>query len=200
MKKTLLIILTTIVTLPLLAQEEKWCGQEFNSVFQSLTSGQFDGTVNGIITLKNAAGVETILDFQAGKSNLVIEKNEYAVYDVSTKRYTGYTTSGKTKIQYRTYASANGIGVQLNGQLFENSTIDGACWCTVQNIVFDYKQEPGMEYLVLIFEKEVKISNWQYLLRTKYTEKPDNLKELKQLEQEQIIMPKSILTFAIKRT
>ena len=79
----------------------------FPSVFANVKSGKFEGTANGVLLLKNPEGRNFILDFQGGSCNLTIDEDESEVYDVSTKFYLAQTTSGKTRVKYRTYGLAN---------------------------------------------------------------------------------------------
>ena len=69
------------------AQQEEKMESEFNSVFQSLSTGYFTGTLNGVLFLKNSRNIEVILDFQGTNSFLSIEKEDEEVYDKSYKNY-----------------------------------------------------------------------------------------------------------------
>jgi len=171
----------------------------FNSVFQKLESGNFSGTTNGIFVIENLNGVETILDFQGSFGKLEIVKDEYEVYDVSTKKYTGKTTSGKTEIRYETYAWANSIGIYLADQWFELSAIDGASDMVLNGIDYYYIAEQSAEYLIINLSKELILSNWQFLIRTEHTMEPDNINELKPKKKSIKILPNSTIVFAINR-
>lgn len=174
-------------------------GDEFNSVFQNLKSGNFSGTTNGILVIENLNGSETILDFQGSFGKLEVEKDEHEVYDVSTKRYTGVTTSGRTTIRYETYAWANSIGIYLADQWFELSAIDGACVMVLNGIDYHYKAEKSTEYLVINISKKLTLSNWQFLIRTEHTIEPENTNELKPKKKTIKILPNSTIVFAINR-
>lgn len=174
-------------------------GEGFNSVFQEMENGEFSGTTNGVIFVEIENRNEIILDFQGSFGALKIEKDPDKVYDVSIKSYHGKTTSGKTEIKYETYAWANEIGIKLNEQWFELTAIDGASDMVLNGINYFYKKESKTEFLVIQIDKELTLSNWQYLIRTEHTMNPENVEELKEKEKEIKILPNSTLVFAINR-
>lgn len=174
-------------------------GKGFSSVFQNLDSGKFKGSINGILIIKGSDGKQNMLDFQGSNAQLNIIKEIEEVYDVSTKIYTGKTTSGKTEIKYETYATANGIGIYLNGEWYEITGIDGACDLVIDGLEYSYFLENKTEYLVLQIVKTIELSNWQYLLRTEHKTKPENIDELKPKEKIIKLLPKSTLVFVISR-
>ena len=81
------------------------------------------------------------MDFQGIYAKLEIEKDEDEVYDLSYKKYTGKTTSGKTTIKYETYAFANSFGIELNGEYYDLSLIDGACDLIINGLEYSYESE-----------------------------------------------------------
>ncbi len=174
-------------------------GKGFKSVFKNEISGNYKGTTNGVLFIKNENGNETILDFQGSYGSLKIEKDSDEVYDVSTKCYYGQTSSGKTEIRYKTYALANGIGINQNGQWYELSAIDGSCDLVINGINYTYKAELRTEYLIIFVEKELVLNNWQYLIKTEHTMNPNNINDLKKKKKEIKILPNSTIVFAIKR-
>ncbi len=174
-------------------------GKVFNSIFQNYETGEFEGTTNGVLIIKNWNGSEVILDFQGSFGSLQIEIDSNEIYDVSTKIYYGKTTSGKTEIKYETYGLANGISIKMNGQWFELSAIDGACDLIINGLKYTYKTEPTVEYLIITIEKEIALSNWKYLLTTENIKEPNNIDKLKGKETIIKILPKSVIVFAIKR-
>lgn len=93
-------------------------GNSFTSVFQNITSGNFNGTINGVLIIKDDQNKKSLLDFQGSNASLTIEEDIDKVYDVSFKRYTGTTTSGKTEINYNTYAYANGLRIKLKDEYY----------------------------------------------------------------------------------
>ena len=175
--------------------EEKYKDHDgFHSVFQNLASGNFKGTANGVLFVKrNPAGNDIILDFQGGKADLKIEKDEYEMYDLSTKIYQGFTTSGRSQVKYETYASANGIAIQLNNEWYGLSVIDGACDMAIQGIEFVYKAESTAEYLILRISKELILTNWPILNEGAGDDTSEYIRRTI------ILLPESTLVFAIKR-
>ncbi|MEL6672845.1 MAG: hypothetical protein AAFR61_11660 [Bacteroidota bacterium] len=165
----------------------------FQTVFMDMASGNFPGTVNGVLFFQRSSGQEVILDFQGSKAQLELQPDENEIYDVSTKVYTGTTTSGRTRIKYQTYASANGISMEVNGQWFELSIIDGACDMAIHGLEFTYKVEEETEYLILRVSKPLKLTNHRYLYDTYQDQEYEDKK------QSLILLPESTLVFAIKR-
>lgn len=158
-------------------------GIGFDSVFQNIESGNFSGTVNGILIVKDSRNKKSLLDFQGSNAKLEIEKDKEEVYDVSYKKYVGKTTSGKTKVKYQTYGSANSFGIELKGEYYEFSLIDGACDLIINGLEYSYLSEKDAEYLIIRITKPIKLTN-------NYKNKV--LKSIK-------ILPSSTLIFAIKR-
>jgi hypothetical protein len=158
-------------------------GNGFDSVFQNLESGNFSGTVNGILIIENSKNKESLLDFQGSYAKLEIEKDEHEVYDLSYKKYIGKTTSGKTEIKYQTYGSANSFGIEFKGEFYELSLIDGACDLIINGLEYSYESEKSTEYLIIQVTKEIELKN-SYKSKVR--------KSIK-------VMPNSTLIFAIKR-
>ena len=169
-------------------------GESFNSVFQNLEKGKFTGTVNGVLFIKDSQDKEIILDFQAGKSELNIVKDSTEMYDVSTKEYLGWTTSGKTKILYSTYADANKLSIELSSGVFKIGTHDGASDMVVNGINYHYKSELHTEYLVLRIEKDRVLDNfWWHRHQGVLPKKAHELKK------EIVIQANSVIVFAINK-
>ena len=158
-------------------------GNGFDSVFQNLESGNFSGTINGILIVNDFLDQEWLFDFQGSYAKLDIEKDEHEVYDVSYKKYTGKTTSGKTEIKYETYAYANSIGIEFNGEYYNLSLIDGACDLVINGLEYSYKSEKNAEYLIIRITKEIELMN-------RYDSKIRKAIKL---------LPNSTLVFAINR-
>jgi hypothetical protein len=173
-------------------------GKVFNSIFQDLTSGEYFGTVNGLLIIKSNNNEDLILDFQGSESKLTIKPDSNEMYDVSWKTYQGKTTSGKTEIEYQTYGSANSIAVKLNDIWFDFSLIDGACYQVINGLKYSYKTDNLTEYLIIRITNEITLSNWHYLFRTEHTINPNNINTLKPKEKTIKILPESVLIFAIK--
>lgn len=160
----------------------------FESVFKDIKSGTFSGTANGVLFIKNSKEESFILDFQGSVANLEMVEDDDNVYDVSSKNYIGYTTSGKTKIEYETYAMANELIITLSFGTFQAGLIDGACDLLIKGLSYYYKAEKDTEYLILRVEKPIKMTNFFSL--------PDNMRSK---EQNIFLEPNSTLIFAIKR-
>ncbi len=174
-------------------------GKGFSSVFQQMDKGEFLGTANGVLFIKTEDDKDLILDFQGSNGALEIQKDLDEVYDVSTKSYYAKTTSRQSEIRYETYGLANGIGIKLNEQWFELTAIDGGCDLVIDGIKYTYKAESRTEYLVLVVEKELELSNWQYLIRTEHKMNPNNIDELREKRKKLKLLPNSAIVFAIKR-
>ena len=174
-------------------------GRGFNSVFKQLASGQFSGSVNGILILKNYENKKAILDFQGSDAELNIEKDSNEIYDISTKIYKGVTTSGKTKIEYKTYGMANELAINIYNYWFSFSTIDGGCDLVINGLDYYYELEESTEYLILKVTHEIELTNWQDIKKNEFTRNPNNIDELKQKEKTIKILPNSVLVFAINR-
>ena len=158
-------------------------GNGFDSVFQDLESGNFKGTVNGILIVQDAEQKESLLDFQGSYAKLEIEKDEHEVYDLSYKNYIGKTTSGKTEIKYQTYGSANSFGIKFKEEFYELSLIDGACDLIINGLEYSYESEKSTEYLIIRVTKEIELKN---SIKSKVR------RSIK-------VLPNSTLIFAIKR-
>ena len=158
-------------------------GNGFDSVFQDLESGNFNGTVNGILIVKDSDNKESLFDFQGSYAKLEIEKDQDEVYDLSYKKYIGKTTSGKTEIKYQTYGSANSFGIEFKGEFYELSLIDGACDLIINGLEYSYESEKNAEYLIIRVTKEIELKN-SYKSKVR--------KSIK-------VLPNSTLIFAIKR-
>jgi len=185
MKKILIVFL--IPFLNILGQDY-WFHKPFNSVFQNFKTGNYSGTINGVLVIKNYRGEKIILDFQGSKCELNLEHDKHEVYDVSYKTYSGETTSGKSKIYYITYAQANLLKLIIDKKLYIVGMIDGACDQVIEGLDYEYVAEKSTEYLILKYLKPVKLINWNYKLGK--AELP---------KEEIIIQPSSVLVFAIKR-
>jgi hypothetical protein len=159
--RNLIIILLTFMSFSTFGQNDSSSidGNGFDSVFQNLDSGNFSGTTNGILIVKDSENKESLLDFQGSFAKLEIEKDEDEIYDLSYKKYTGKTTSGKTTIKYETYSYANSFGIELNGEWFDLSLIDGACDLVINGLEYSYESEKNAEFLIIRITKEIELMN-----------------------------------------
>lgn len=154
-------ILVSLLTISTFGQDHLASidGNKFKSVFQNLKYGNFKGTINGILIVQDSKKQETLIDFQESSSQLNIEYDEEEIYDVSYKKYTGESTSGKTKVRYITYASSNSFTLELNKEHFQLSLIDGACDLIINGLEYSYASEKSTEFLIITFTKEVVLLN-----------------------------------------
>lgn len=159
--QSLIIILLTFISISSFGQNNypAISGNGFNSVFQNLETGKFIGTINGVLIVRDSENKESLLDFQGSYAKLEIEKDEHEVYDLSYKKYYGKTTSEKTEIRYETYASANSFGIELSGEYYDLSLIDGACDLVINGLEYSYESEKSAEYLIIRITKEIKLMN-----------------------------------------
>ena len=169
-------------------------GPEFNSVFQNLSTGEFGGTINGVLFISNENNEKTILDFQAGNAKLTMVTDHNMVYDVSTKLYTGHTTSGKTKIFYSTYSGANKLTIVLSSGHFTAGSHDGASDMVINGVNYVYQAEREMEYLVVTTDRDIKMDNFWWLRGKGHD--PAKAHELKK---EITLITNSSIVFSIKR-
>ena len=209
MKSRTIIILSAlcILTINILygqPAQMKFNDSYFLSVFTDIRSGKFIGTANGILLFKTPDDKNLILDFQGSLCNLTIEEDTDEVYDVSTKIYLAQTTSGKTHIRYQTYGMANELNIEYQGQFYNIGILDGAHDMVVDGLSYQYISEQGTEYLILRTEKELRLSNYRFLLdeliNTRKDDIMDNIqKEVIEKEQFLLLQPNSVIIFAIKR-
>jgi len=174
-------------------------GTGFKSIFQKLDSGEYKGTVNGLLIIQDLNKVETILDFQGSDSKLSIKPDPDKIYDESTKIYKGKTTNKNTEIEYRTYYWANAFAIKLNDNWYGLSIIDGDCSFVIDGLEYAYKRDKSTEYLILQFTSEITLSNYNYLVKAEPNMNRDKVPILKKMEKKIKILPNSVVVFAIKR-
>ena len=186
------------------AEQMKFNEEHFHSVFAKVKSGKFEGTANGVLLLMNPEGQNFILDFQGSSCNLTLDEDDDEVYDVSTKSYLAHTTSGKTRVIYRTYAFANELNIEYQEQFYSVGIIDGACDLVIDGLSYAYMSEAETEYLILTIKKELRLSNRHFLVDKLISVENENKQERinEEIKKEQFIrlQPNSVIVFAIKRT
>jgi hypothetical protein len=116
------------------------------------------------------------------------------IYDVSIKEYVGWTTSGKTKIFYSTYADANKLSIELSSGIFKIGSHDGASDMVLNGMNSHYQSELNTEYLVVSFEKDLVLDNYRWLIHQDIL--PPKAHELKK---EIVIQANSVLVFAMNK-
>ncbi|PKQ62089.1 hypothetical protein BZG02_14255 [Labilibaculum filiforme] len=194
MKRIIAVLLLNFLIISTYSQEygKYKIEKNFNSVFKNLEKGKFAGTINGVLFIKDTKDKEVILDFQAGKAILNIVHDSTEMYDVSTKEYIGWTTSGKTKIYYSTYSSANKLSIELSSGIFKIGSHDGASDMVVNGINYHYKSELHTEYLVLTIEKDLVLDNFWWLRHQGILPK-----KAYELKKEIVIQANSVIIFAM---
>ena len=125
------------------------------------TFGQnFNGTVNGILIVKNSQNKKLLFDFQASSANMKIETDdEWDGPNNLDETYTGKTTSGKTNIKYNLYNLASSLGIELNGEWFEISNRDGASDFLLPGLEYSFEYEKNTKYLILSVTKKLELTN-----------------------------------------
>jgi len=171
-----------------------WWENKNSSIFNKIDSGSYSGITYGYLKLENNGSV-LILDFQSTKTSLEIVKDPYQVYDNSTKKYSTKTTSGKTILNYETYALANVLTVVLNGEQYQIGTIDGACDMPIEGMAFNYCNETTTEYLTLYVEKSIELTTTIQLMKERKLNYPD----AKKIANQVTLLPGSTLIFTIKK-
>lgn len=189
-----------LLSLPLIAQRNQTVinNKEFNSVFSKVKTGNFNGTANGVLFIRNTELQEVILDFQGCKACLNIEAELEEVYDVSTKRYRASTTSGKTSIEYNTYNYGNELIIKLPRDTFQVGLLDGASDAVIDGVKYFYKAEKETEYLILKIEKVLILSNFRTLING-MKRNGETLESIKPKEKLLQLLPNSVIVFAINR-
>ncbi len=181
------------------SKQLKFSEKEFTSAFRNKKAGIFTGTANGVLLFRESGEKNVILDFQGSASTLVLERDPHEMYDVSYKNYTAFTTSGKTKIEYRNYAMANKLIIFYGNQEFEVGVFDGAYDMVIDGLSYDYMIEKDTEYLILHVEKELMLSNRFFLLKA-INYNPDNIEqEVVKKERFIYLQPGSAIVLAISR-
>ena len=164
------------------------------SIFNSVKSGQFQGTTSGYIQVVNNKDT-LLLDFQSSKTTLSITKDPEEVYDNSTKTYSTQTTSGKTIFTYDIYNLANILKVVFNGEHYSIGNIDGASDTPIFGLSFHYSHEKNTEYLTLFITKPLQLTTTRQLMKTKNI----NYIEAQKVSKTIVILSGSTIIFTIKK-
>ncbi|MBK9580384.1 MAG: hypothetical protein IPO48_00140 [Saprospiraceae bacterium] len=171
-----------------------WWANKENSIFQSVHNGQFSGTTTGYFQIVNNKDT-LLLDFQATKTTLNVNKVKYEVYDDNTKLYSTQTTSGKTTLQYETFMLANVMTIVLNGVYYGIGVFDGASDIPIFGLTFNYCHENNIEYLTLFVTKPLRLTTSAYLFNkgnVSYQEASKNEKAI-------TVLPGSTIILTIKK-
>jgi hypothetical protein len=128
-------------------------GSGFKSCFQKLKSGDFSGSMSGVLLLvKNGSTNVITHNFLKEKSvlNIVYDKDE--VYDVSRKNY--LTQKSGIKLRYTTYCFANCFELIINGDTCRYNVIDGGCDLVIDGLEWRYYADDDRELLFLNVTKD----------------------------------------------
>jgi hypothetical protein len=128
-------------------------GHVFKSLFQKNIEGQYRGSVKGMLAFESKTGVKSTFSFSEDSVNLNIVLDPDSIYDVSFKNY--ILKKEDLHLEYRTYAMANALYINLGGTKYQLSLIDGACDNVINGLEYEYKTTPGKELLILNFTDKV---------------------------------------------
>jgi hypothetical protein len=128
-------------------------GPGFNSCFQCLESGDFPGSLSGVLHIvKNGSKNVWSCQFRNEKSLLHIVYDEYEVYDVSRKNY--LFQSDGINLRYTTYCLANCFEIIVNGDTCDFNVIDGGCDLVIDGLEWQYRADDDRELLFLNVTKD----------------------------------------------
>jgi len=130
-------------------------GLGFTSCFSSIKEGNFNGQINGIMNITHINGDSLAFSFKSNNVLLSVTHDIDEVYDISAKMYKFQSNDRNLQIEYSTYASANSLKIQLNGETFLKGGIDGACDLVINGLSYEYTTIRNSEYLMLWFTKDV---------------------------------------------
>lgn len=148
------IVFLLLISMSIAAQEKTVEeGKGFNSVFQKVKSGEFDGNANGYIQIKDKNGKILMSSFIDEKSQLNIVPDKNKIYDVSFKNY--IVENSNIKIRYTTYNYANVFKIIIPDGEYQLNLIDGSCEGIIKWLKFEYFETDKMELLILYFVKDV---------------------------------------------
>jgi len=201
MRQIILVIIITLISkvsalgqFPNDSTYASWWENKHSSIFNNIDSGSFSGITYGYLEIENNGNV-LVLDFQSTETRLEIVKDPYQVYDNSTKKYSTKTTSGRTILNYDTYALANVLTIILNDKQYRIGIIDGACDLPIEGMAFNYCNETTIEYLTLYVEKPLCLTNTRQLMK----EKNINYPVAKEIAKKVTLLPGSTIIFTIKK-
>lgn len=133
-------------------------GTGFNSCFSQIKEGTFKGQVGGILKITTVKGETVTVPFNSDPALLSIVPDPDEVYDISFKKYRVESADGKVQLEYKTYAFANALELQLNRKTYELGGIDGSCDAVINGLEYEYLNNKQSEYLLLHFTKDVGLS------------------------------------------
>lgn len=96
--------------------------------------------------------------FNSDPALLSVVPDPDEVYDISFKKYQVESVDGKVQLEYKTYAFANALQIQMDGKTYELGGIDGSCDAVINGLEYEYVNNKQSEYLLLHFTKDVGLS------------------------------------------
>lgn len=172
----------------------------FNNNDTAIKVKAFDGEGSGLLFISDMNNNELCLDIKCSEAKLLIIPDTEAVYASHYYEYKVKTTSGKTEIKYTTYSLANEISINIFDNIFAKSNIDGAPDQPIDGINFKSFKEDSIEYLSLIFEKDIVLDNRQFLFNSDPSISSENYDIWKNRVKQIKIIKNSVLFFAINKS
>jgi len=153
--KVLLVLFLSVISISLRAQYGPYAeeGKGFNSVFQKLESGSFQGRVSGILNMHHINGDGFTYSFFEDSMSLKVEKDFDYVYDISYKHYA--VKKGEMELDYRTYYNAHRLKITIGNKTYDFNLIDGSCEAVMKGLDYTYLAEEDKELLFIYFSQDV---------------------------------------------
>jgi len=125
----------------------------FNTTFNKLKAGSFNGYADGMMQFEYINGNKLIATFSKDSAQLIIKPDTLEIYDISTKHYSVKTK--EIQIDYLTYSAANDIRLTIGSNMYILSLIDGACMLAIDGLDYEYIPDGDKELLILHFSDKV---------------------------------------------
>jgi hypothetical protein len=177
--------------------DSKYKSQKANkesSIFRKFNHGKFYGTTTGYLQIARGQDT-TVLNFQASPTTLELTKDNGPAYDNCTKKYSTKTTNGKTFLTYEVYSLANSITLVFGEEHFYISSIDGACDMWIDGTTFNYHHEGNTEYLTLVVDKPLYLTNIDPALQRKNQGGPPMMRPVKEIT----VLPGSKVIMTVRK-
>lgn len=152
--KQITIALFLLISFGTFAQDNYYeDGLGFNSFFQKHKEGKYTGFASGLLLVKDTTGKLGASVFTNSDASLNVEYEPNEIYDVSYKKY--ICESEELKVEYVTYNYANSLKVEIEGESYGISLIDGACLGIIKGLDYEYVKTDKKELLILHFKNDV---------------------------------------------
>jgi hypothetical protein len=125
----------------------------FNSYFQKLAKGNFEGYANGLLQLEYDNGKTFSVAFSKDTVQLDVKPDLNEIYDVSSKNY--LVKNKDIRIEYTTYHWSNAITIILGSKKYKLSSIDGTCEGIINGLDYQYIPIGDKELLIINFSDKV---------------------------------------------